>query len=167
MSSPSARSRRWSCALLLAWSVPLLLFGPVLHGRALLWHAHDDAGAHLHVLAEHEHAPHAEDAHAPWLVEEHERHAEEHHHGAPPAPGEHRESDCFVVSFAGPFLPGVSTRGALQQRCLRAASEALGALVLVRGELLPPRTAPPAWRQRAKLRSGAATVVATSHALLI
>lgn len=167
MSLVHARRSRWSRALFLAWSVPLLLLAPVLSGRALLWHAHDDAGAHLHVLAEHEHASHEGNAHQRWLADEHHRHADEHHDGAPPAPDEHRESDCFVVSLAGLFCPGASARGAPQPRALLDGAVNTGPRATTPSAVPLADSGPAARRLRAKLRSGTARIVATSHALRI
>lgn len=165
--APAMSPRKKSAHLLvLAWTLPLFLLGPVLNGRTFLLHAHADAGAHLHVLAEHEHAPHGEAAHAPWFADEHHEHAVEHHHGEAPAPREHHESDCFVVCFSGPFPGGSLARLAPAERVIEAVVE----VVPSHG----PRRAtgvreggPVPWRQRAKLRSGAAARVAAGHGLLI
>jgi hypothetical protein len=160
MSLPS----HWSRVLVLAWTLPLFLLGPVLHGRALLWHAHDDVGAHLHILTEHAHAAHGEGAHAPWLVHEHQLHAHGHHEGQAPAPHEHQESDCFVVPFSGPILAGTTVAAALAERVLSALGEPRppGRRSGAVGELRPASRG-----QRAKLRSGAAALVATGRALRI
>lgn len=145
----------------------MLLLGPVLDGRALLWHAHEDAGAHLHVLAEHAHEPNASQDHEPFLASEHHQHAHEHHQGAPPSPGEHRESDCFVVSLAGPFLPGGLVLRAPMQRAQQSSVVGLAPPAPRPLAVQPSGSGPPPGRLRAKLRSGAALVVGTSHALLI
>lgn len=166
--SPRRRRRR-SRALVLAWTLPLFLLGPVLNGRTFLWHAHDDAGAHLHVLAEHAHdhggghATHGTPAHEPWLADEHWEHAHELHDGHPPAPEEHHESDCFLVCFSGPFQ--VPARSAPAMHVLRAALAPTAPAPRIEAALLPPAAEP---RQaRVKLRSGTALLVATGRALRI
>ncbi|HEX6885403.1 MAG TPA: hypothetical protein VF530_18655 [Planctomycetota bacterium] len=164
----SPRSRKSRARLLvLAWTLPLFLLGPVLNGRTFLLHAHADAGAHLHVLAEHghEHAPHGEEAHASWFEDEHRAHEHEHHHDRP-APREHRESDCFVVCFSGPFPGGSLARLAPAERVIQAAVERVP-LLRARREVGAPEAGPTPWRARAGPRSGAAARVAAGHGLLI
>lgn len=151
----------------------VLLFAQVFAGRSVLFHEHDEAGAHFHLTHEHvthEHVTHAHHARQLSLAWHAARHAHDVGDDSPSAASE-GAGDLRQIFVHVPASDVVSTRVVVSAGTFGLHPPALAFEVATNPTGAGPSDRPPAASperfQNRSQRSGIATLLRSSRAILI